>query len=136
MEKPSPFGAVKGYVRKLQETRGKQNVDLYEADDVLEVYADGASSIIFTQSICKVDFFRTQPSKSTNDEAQRLGTAAAPEQRVVRLRVAIPTAQLVETCAKVLDLINSNRDAMDPAFKQQTDQVFEIAARFATVTKK
>lgn len=116
------------------------NFDVFEADDVELVYADGVGMVQLSQYNCKLDLFVNEPVETDQLEMKLGGTPAVanagrPERRVVHHRVVIPLPQLIEMSVKVVSLISSDEENMKKAFGAQTEQFFENVRKLSAGIK-
>ena len=86
------------------------HADVFQSDDLVQTFADGIQGLLFSGALAKIDFYQTTPTPFVDPtKALMVGAdAGAPEQRVVTMRVALPTRQLLEFCVSSLILLKSN----------------------------
>ncbi|MCS3451903.1 hypothetical protein M2222_008320 [Bradyrhizobium elkanii] len=84
--------------------------DLYEAKEIVDLFADGYGRVISGPAVTKMEFFRVVGVKSEG--------ALLVEEREVFLRLTVPTAALFEHAGNMVAGMSENLPALMAASEQ------------------
>lgn len=99
-----------------KERRPGSNFDVLETEaGPDEVYVDGSVGNTIGPAVIKTDFFTISGFKREGE--------VAVEQRLVKLRLIMPTATFLEMCVKNLAALKANEATMNQVLEQQTEAI-------------
>ena len=106
--------------RKIVSTRepGRAFDVLEPETGVPEVYADGFAGMTFSSSVMKVGLYLSTTPLQEGD--------ITVEQRMVNVKITMPTANFVEMCIAALMSIKSNRPLLEQALGEQRQKIMAV----------
>jgi hypothetical protein len=99
--------------------------DIFEGENVLNLYSDGSARLMIGPEASKVEFARS--SGAIEKEGLQV------DQREVFLRLAMPTSALIELCAIALEQYGVNVEAMKAGSASNLSTLREAIKRAAAV---
>jgi hypothetical protein len=90
-----------------------RNFTMYASENRAVIYVDGMAGLTGGWSISSLDFFVVTDTQPDSDPA--LGVR---EVREIRLRLTMPTAQLIESLLNLVEQLRSNADGLVQANSQ------------------
>lgn len=101
----------------VRSERGPEgNYDLLEPEaGVPEIYVDGFVGISFSVSTIKLDLYSSTGIEHI--EGKQI------DRRELKLRLVMPTGNFLELCKKSLQTMPSNKESIDIAIQQYSDQL-------------
>jgi hypothetical protein len=107
----------------LKERNPPRNVDVYMADDVQHLFADGGARILMGAEVTKVELTHSFGAM----------VEGGPDQRETFAILAMPTAAVVEMCASILEqhaknakLVRAGTDVVGNALREAIKRVAAI----------
>lgn len=104
---------------------GKRFVDVFEADDVQYLFADGGAQTLFGPEATKIEFTRALRTRTENGNVI--------DERETFLRLAMPTSAVVELCAIVLEHYATNFKLIQDGASTNTNSIREALKRVAAI---
>jgi hypothetical protein len=89
--------------------------DVYEAPDILNLFADGTVRVLAGPAVTRIEYFRT--TNLSNSETNEM-----IEEREVFLRLTVPTSAYLEAAGVVLASMGQNVEMI----RQANDRVLDI----------
>ncbi len=94
--------------------------DLLEsASGPVEIYVDGVAATGFSAAVCRTDFFVLKEAKQEEGEEGETRV----EQRVVKLRLIMPTYAMLEMCFKTLNGVRDHERVLTGAIHSMAADV-------------
>jgi hypothetical protein len=103
--------------RKVASTREPGRAfDILEPEaGVSDVYVDGFAGMTFSSSVTKVGLYLSVTPVQDND--------VTVEQRIINIRLTMPTVNFVEMCISALKSMNANRTLIEQALAEQNSKI-------------
>jgi hypothetical protein len=109
----------------IQENRAPgRNFEMYMPDQTARIFVDGIAGVTGGSAVSHLDFFVTTEVRPDSDPA--LGFR---ETRQIILRIAVPTAQLLEGLANLVAALSPQLDSLIAAAQQNAEMIARQADR-------
>jgi hypothetical protein len=105
--------------------QGKRFVDVFDADEVQYVFADGTAYILLGPETIKMEFTRALRTRTEDN--------APIDERETFLRLAMPTSAAVEFCIIVLEQYATNSKLIQEAASNSSNGIREALKRVAAI---